>query len=175
MGDKTRGWLFKTYGETPPGHIGPVLKGCEVHVGIDFSEHHRLTRVQQYMAPSVYRSTLVEDGRIISKDFSEQFGIKRPRLYTLGFSHNNCGGFCVKAGLGHFKTLHEALPERYMWHEEKEQELLALGYKPFLRKRQDNTTRYISMREYRKEFLETGKAEEDKFDIGGCACALPIE
>jgi len=187
------GWLFKNYGKEvkipvtrSDGKIAyydsgePVtetftkLEGIEVHVGIDFSEHHRLTRLQAHMKPSIYRSTLVEDGRIIAKDFSEQFGIRKPRLYELGFGHNNCGGFCVKAGLGHFKTLHEKLPERYKFHEEKEQEVIAIGGLPFLKKTINGKLRYLTMKEYREEFLELNKAEEDKYDIGGCACALPL-
>jgi len=36
-------------------------------------------------------------------------GIALPRLYGLGFSHNNCGGFCIKAGQANFKLLLEIL------------------------------------------------------------------
>jgi hypothetical protein len=147
---------------------------CEVHVGIDFSEHHRLTSIQKNMYPKTYRSLLVEKGLIVSKDFSEQFLIRRPYLYTLGFSHNNCGSFCVKAGLGQFKMMFEKLPERYTYHEEKEQEVLAIGGLPFLRKTTNGKKRYLSMKEYREEYLEQGKADSDKHDIGGCACALPM-
>jgi hypothetical protein len=161
-------WLPANYGTTD-GNLS-----CEVHLGIDFSEHHRLTACQKLMYPKVYRSLLVEKGLIIKKDFSEQFGIKRPYLYTLGMPHNNCGGFCVKAGLGQFKMLYEKLPERYAFHEAKEQEVLALGGLPFLRDRRNKTVRYTSMKEYREERLEQGKAEEDRHDIGGCACALPL-
>lgn len=148
---------------------------AEIHLGIDYSEYHRLQETQKIMRPLIYRSTLVEEGRIIPKDYSEQFGIKKPALYNLGFPHNNCGGFCVKAGLGQFKMLWEKLPERYAWHEQQEQETLALGGLPFLKiRRKDKPTRYISLKEYREEFLETNKAEEDTFDIGGCGCALPV-
>lgn len=145
---------------------------CEVHLGIDFSEHHRLTRVQENMKPKIYRSTLVEEGKIVSKDFSEKFGIKRPFLYTLGFAHNNCGGFCVKSGLGQFKKLFESLPERYKFHEDKEQEVLAIGGLPFLKKTTKGDTRYITMKEYREEYLEPKLADEFQFDLGGCGCAI---
>jgi hypothetical protein len=91
-----------------------------------------------------------------------------------GLATLNCGGFCVKAGLGQFKLLFEQLPERYTYHEEKEQEVLAIGGLPFLKKTTNNKKRYISMKEYREEYLEQGKAEDDKHDIGGCACALPM-
>ncbi len=152
----------------------------EHHLGIDYSESHRLTGVQERMKPWIYRSTLVEEGRIVNKDFSEQFGIERPRLYKLGFSHNNCAGFCVKAGLGHFKILYEKLPELYKYHEEQQEAIKEhFNAKPFLKKRygsgSDLQTFYLTLKEYREQFLETGKAEEDKWDIGGCNCALPID
>ena len=145
---------------------------CHVHLGIDFSEHHRLTRLQGYMNPKIYRSTLVEEGRIVNKNFSEAFGIKKPFLYSLDFAHNNCGGFCVKAGLGQFKKLYEALPERYKFHEENEQKVLLLGGLPFLKKTTKGTKRYLTMKEYREEYLEKNLAEEFKFDLGGCGCAI---
>jgi hypothetical protein len=169
-------WLPDNYGITVYEDGYPVESlSCEVHLGIDFSEHHRLTTVQKHMYPKIYRSLLVERGYIIPKDFSEQFNIKRPYLYTLGFAHNNCGGFCIKAGLGHFKTLFEKLPEHYAYHEKQEAETISLGALPFLKKTTKGIKRYITMREYREEYLEQGKAEEDKYDIGGCACALPLD
>ena len=150
------------------------LLSCDVHVGIDYSESHRLDSIKKHMYPKVYRSLLVELGLIIPKDYSLQFGITPPWLYRMGYSHNNCGGFCVKAGLGQFKLLFETMPHRYTENENQEQEVLALGGLPFLKKTTKGVIRYLSMKEYREEFLELGLAEEDKWDIGGCACALPL-
>jgi len=152
-----------------------IIYNCNVHLGIDFSEYHRLTEVQRHMAPMIYRSLLVENGIIVPKDYSEKFGIKKPRLYSLGFSHNNCGGFCVKAGLGHFKLLFEKMPERYAWHEQQEQETIAIGGRPFLKKTHTGVIEYISLKKYRLKFLEPGLAEEYTYDIGGCSCALPLD
>lgn len=59
-------------------------------------------------------------------DSLKKEGIKRPRLYDLGFSHNNCGGFCPKAGLSHYRRLLKTMPERYAYHEQKELEFLEL-------------------------------------------------
>ncbi len=179
-------WIGKNYGYIVKESLGiknihgedirfkdVTYLNAEVHLGIDFSEHHRLTRVQSYMNPWVYRSTLVEDGKIVPKDFSEKFGIAKPRLYTLGFGHNNCGGFCVKAGLGHFKNLYEKLPERYKEHEDMEQ-LLAkeVNTLPFLKKTIDGKTHYLTMKTYREEYLEKDLADSDRFDVGGCGCAI---
>ena len=169
-------FLPSKYGIVVEDTEGNKIKtlSCDVHVGIDFSEYHRLDRIQSYMNPKVYRSLCVERCLIIPKDYSEQFGIRKPRLYELGFGHNNCGGVCVKAGLGQFKMLYEKMPERYIYHEQKEQELIPLGTRPFLKKTINKEKRYLTMKQYREEFLEVDGAEEDKFDIGGCSCALPL-
>ena len=148
---------------------------AEMHLGIDYSEAHRLANVKDRMAPHIYRSTLIEDGRIISKDYSEQFGIKRPRLYDWNLGHNNCGGFCVKAGLGHYKALYEANVDRYLDFEKREADVyLHLGDEyPFLRKQKDGETFFLTLKSYRELYLETGKVtESENFEFGGCGCAI---
>ena len=147
----------------------------EVHLGIDFSESHRIKGVQERMVPYVYRSTLVEDGCIIAKDFSEQFGIKRPRLYDWKLGHNNCGGFCVKAGLGHYRNLYLANKERYISFEEREQDVYDHIQKqyPFLKKTVNGKTKYITLKQYREEYLEPDNVtSEEQWEFGGCGCAL---
>ena len=69
----------------------------EIHLGIDITEEHRLARLQPRKLPYIYRSTLVEDGRMILKDYSKQHGIAPPRLYSFGLGHNNCGGMRIKS------------------------------------------------------------------------------
>jgi hypothetical protein len=148
---------------------------AEMHVGIDYSEEHRLVRLKQRMTPWVYRSTLVEEGKIINKDFSEKFGIKRPRLYNWKLGHNNCGGFCIKAGLGHYKALYEASPERYAEFEIKEQEVYDAigGTYPFLKKTVDKQLFRLTLKQYREQYLETNSVSlEDSQEYGGCGCAI---
>lgn len=53
----------------------------------------------------------------------KEIGIRPPRLYDMGFPHNNCGGFCVKAGQSQFRLLLKTMPERYAEHERQEEEL----------------------------------------------------
>ena len=130
---------------------------AHMHLGIDYSEGHRLVGVQKRMVPYIYRSTLVEDGRIIHKDFSEQFGIKRPRLYEWKLGHNNCGGFCIKAGLGHYKALYETIGSVY----------------PFLKKTENKVLRRLTLKRYREEYLEPRLVSlEDSQEYGGCGCAI---
>lgn len=183
------GYILKKYGKKVKQLTGKLTKtgrkqfqsiyvpdvAVEIHLGIDASESHRLKRAQERMKPWIYRSTLVEEGRIVYKDYSEKYGIAIPRLYREGFSHNNCGGFCVKAGLGHFKILYEKLPERYLEHEKKENNLrYKYGTLPFLSKTEGGIKKRLYMQDYREQYLEKGLAEQDTYDIGGCSCALPI-
>jgi hypothetical protein len=90
----------------------------------------------------------------------------------MGFSHNNCGGFCVKAGLAHFRNLLEKMPDRYAYHEAKEQELRAyLGRNDigFLRKSVNGKRRIVSMKEFR-EGLHVQMTFDEMLDFGGCGC-----
>lgn len=152
---------------------------CNIFVGIDCYEEHRLHRVVEANIPYVYRSILIEKDIFIDNNYKLQWcednNIIPPRLYTLGFAHNNCGGFCVKAGLGQFKMLYEKLPERYKEHEEIEQRLIQENpnLRPFLKKTKKGELMYLTMKDYREKYLEVDKLEEeDKFDFGGCGCAL---
>lgn len=98
-------------------------------------------------------------------------GIEPPRLYGLGFPHNNCGGFCIKAGQAHFAHLLKTLPERYAFHEGKEEELRAIvGDYSVLRDRTGGTTKTLTLRELR-ERIESNQTL-DLFDWGGCGCAI---
>jgi hypothetical protein len=95
----------------------------------------------------------------------------------MGFSHNNCGGFCVKAGLGHFENLLRAMPERYAYHEAKEQEFREMMGRDdiaILRDRRGGTMRPMTLRVFR-ERLQAQTMIADKFDIGGCGCMMPAE
>ena len=148
---------------------------AHMHLGIDYSEEHRLLAVQKRTTPYIYRSTLIEEGKIIPKGYSEQFDIKRPRLYDWKLGHNNCGGFCIKAGLGHYKALYEANPERYAEFETKEADVYeSIGaVYPMLKKTEDKVLRRLTLKQYREEYLEPNLVSvEDAQEYGGCGCAI---
>lgn len=79
-----------------------------VYLGMDFSEYSRLAGVRahnpdwQIEAP-MCEEPLWDKARMIAECI--KIGIRPPRLYKFGFPHNNCGGFCVKAGISHFVHL----------------------------------------------------------------------
>ena len=101
-------------------------------------------------------------------------GIKEPRLYGAGFAHNNCGGFCVKAGKGQMVHLLNTLPERYLEHERKELEFQEfIGSKvTILSETRGGVKRNLTLRDLRKR-AEAG--EEFRFNQGtACACLNPL-
>jgi hypothetical protein len=102
-------------------------------------------------------------------------GIEPPRLYKMGFPHNNCGGFCVKAGQAQFAQLLKQLPERYAYHEAQEElNRQQVGDFSVLADRSgDGKKKPLTLRVFR-ERIEAGETL-DRHDWGGCGCALDAE
>lgn len=148
-----------------------------IWIGIDASESHRLKPVVLRNYPWVYRSILIEKDIFLTtakkKEFSKLIGIEPSIMYKLGFAHDNCGGFCVKAGLGQFKKLYELLPDVYMQNELEEQNAIKRNpnLRPFLKKMIKGEVHYITMKEYREKYLNQ-ITEEESLEFGGCGCAL---
>ena len=143
------------------------------YVGIDWSESHRFDRLRDRLAPWRVEAPMCDAPYMDKLDmlaWLQREGIAPPRLYAMGFAHNNCGGFCIKAGHGHFVTLLRAMPERYAFHEEQERALrVTLGPDAsVLRDRTGGETRPMTLQTLR-ESVEAGE-QPDLFDIGGCGC-----
>ncbi|OMF38791.1 hypothetical protein BK133_00895 [Paenibacillus sp. FSL H8-0548] len=166
-----------------------------LYVGIDWTEMHRLEKIVEHWAPYEVKSPMTEAPYLSKSDMIRELnkiGIKTPELYELGFSHNNCGGFCVRAGQGHFIHLLKTKPELYKYHEEKEQEMREylenqevsiLSNSVFshyglndegVRVAKYTKTPY-TLRQLRIDW-ETGLGTQiDMFDIGGCGCFANYE
>lgn len=157
-------------------HCDPADTIC--YVGIDWSESHRFTRLRDRWATQGWRyeAPLCDPPYLTKRqvfDALAKAGIARPRLYDLGFPHNNCGGFCIKAGHAHFAMLAERLPEVYAHHEAQEEALRQhLGKDvTILRDRSGGVSTPVTMRVFR-ERLEAQPSQVDRFDFGGCGCFL---
>ena len=156
-------WLAKHYTPTT----------VTVYVGIDWSESHRFERLEERKRPWVYKAPLLAPpylSRQAMLDTLARDELDVPRLYKMGFAHNNCGGFCVKAGQAHFAQLLKEMPERYAEHEAQEQSLREALNKDvaILRDRRGGTTKPLTMRAFRERI--SGGGEHDKQAWGGCGC-----
>lgn len=144
-----------------------------VYVGIDWTETHRLPSIERAYQPYIAKAPLcdppyLDKEQILAWMASE--GLEPPRLYAEGFPHNNCGGFCVRAGHSQFRLLLETMPDRYRYHEEKEQGIRTLLSKDvaIMKDRSNYQNRPMTMREFRERIEAEEDIEDDGF--GGCGC-----
>lgn len=143
-------------------------------LGMDWSEQDRIDRAAANWAPRPIVSLLnkYKITRPMFEPILAKHGIKKPRLYAQGYEHNNCGGFCCKAGQVQFERLYRTNPKRYAYHEnEMERAMAEIGEsaKPFLRVTLEGELKYLSLREFRKH-IERGTMELPMFDASGCGC-----
>lgn len=101
--------------------------------GIGPEEVHRAVRIEQ-----VYQRLAMEKGKrarllfpLIKErvekreidEWLEGMGVAPPVLYQYGFSHNNCGGGCVRQGKKQWARLYETFPEVYRERERVEENM----------------------------------------------------
>ncbi|MFG1284439.1 hypothetical protein [Xanthobacter autotrophicus] len=97
----------------------------------------------------------------------EDRGLWLPRLNRLGFAHNNCGGFCCKAGIGHWRDMARIFPERYAYAERREREIREiLGNVAMLTDRRGGQKKPMTLEALRHRDLSPDEASEK----GGCGC-----
>jgi hypothetical protein len=151
---------------------------CICLLGMDFCqrEANRLADNQVRCAPYQVDAPLFWEP-VLDKDMAKlmalRHGLRLPRLYELGFQHNNCGGFCVKAGHAHFAHLYRTLPERYAYHEQQEEDLRQYLDKDIaiLRDRQGGTTKPLTLRQLRKRLEENLELDFPDADApSACDC-----
>jgi 3'-phosphoadenosine 5'-phosphosulfate sulfotransferase (PAPS reductase)/FAD synthetase len=150
-----------------------------VYVGIDWTETHRMSAIVKGYLPWAAEAPLTEAPYLTRDQVTaacEAEGIEIPRLYKAGFPHNNCGGFCVRAGQAQFELLLREHPERYEFHEAKEQEIRDYLGKDvsILTSRAGGTRTPVTLRRFRED-LERQPSMFDEFDFGGCGCFLDAE
>lgn len=148
-----------------------------IYLGIDWSEIHRLDRIQSYGSRWTYEAPMCDKPYLDKTQMiamGEAQGLKIQRLYSMGFPHANCGGFCIKAGHAHFANLLKQMPERFAFHENKEQEIRAYLGKDvsILKDRRGGTHETLTLQQLR-ERIEKSDPSIDSEDWGGCGCALP--
>lgn len=128
-----------------------------LHVGITAHEIDRMAAIRanytrmgwRVEAPMADDMTLTRD--VLMEECRRRFGFV-PRLYEYGWSHNNCGGACIKAGQKEWARLLRFIPDVYAWWENNEQAIQPLLAQPMtiLRDRTGGTTKPLSLRTFRE-------------------------
>lgn len=148
---------------------------CTLYLGIDWTEEHRTKSPIRNWAPYQVEFPMCEEPYLTKDEMLMELSkanIEIPRLYKMGFAHNNCGGGCVRAGQGHFINLLKTMPERFKEWEENEQKMRDFLDKDvsILRRQRKGIKEYITLKQLREEWESNNKDQIDLFDIGGCGC-----
>ena len=151
---------------------------CILYLGIDWTESHRCQAIEKNYKPYKVAFPMCEEPYLYKHEMIDQLkqdGIDIPRLYNLGFSHNNCKGFCFKAGIGHYKLLFEKDRILYLECENKEQAIRSMIKKDIsILKRNGKPFTLKQLR----EILENQPEQLTLFecqDVGGCGCFIESE
>lgn len=154
------------------------------YVGIDWTEQHRLPKIEKAYLPYKAEAPLCEPPYLDKKsliDWANREGLEPPRMYAQGFPHANCGGGCVRAGKGQFRLLLNQNPERFAVWERKEQEVRdALGKDVAILRDYKNggvplTLRSFREREESQHIARPTLFDDDENEIGGCGCFTEYE
>lgn len=146
-----------------------------LYLGIDWTEEHRTKAPRKNWSPFPVEFPLCDAPYVNKIDIVmnlEAVGIEPPRLYAMGFSHNNCGGFCVRAGQGHFANLLEKNRELYLYHESREREFIERTGKDvsILKRVRQGVVGRLTLEQLRNEIESSRQEEIDFTDFGGCGC-----
>ncbi|MET7396299.1 hypothetical protein ABZS66_22740 [Dactylosporangium sp. NPDC005572] len=125
-----------------------------LYVGIDWTELRRTYAIEAGWRPWPVKFPMCDPPLLSKEDMlaeCRRLGIEPPRLYGLGFSHNNCGGVCVRAGQRQWLHLLRVFPDRFHAAERHEQQLRdQLGDVAILRERRGGISRPLTLRELRR-------------------------
>lgn len=148
-----------------------------IHIGYDFQELHRVERTKsQYRNEgwNVDFPMLWEpiEKRQYTQVSQEDWSIVPPRMYSLGYSHANCGGVCVKQGMGDWRKTIVNFPDRYkkveLWEKEMRDHPIRKNY-AIIRDRSGGKTTPVTLTEFRKKTeMQLGTMFSDEFSCVSC-------
>lgn len=149
-----------------------------LYLGIDWTEEHRTKAPIKNWSPYTVNFPMCSEPFLDKHDtlrMLDRVSIKQPRLYEMGFSHNNCSGACVRAGQGHWAKVYEQMPKAYRYQERKEQEMRDYLGKDvsILKQVRDKVTYRLTLTDLRSRI--EGKCDIDRDDIGGCGCFVTYD
>lgn len=146
---------------------------CILYLGLDWTEEHRINAPIKNWLPYRVEFPMIEKPLLLKDQYLNELAktnIEVPRLYKLGFGHNNCGGFCCRAGQGHFAMLLKTMPKRFNFYEKEEEKMRVLLKKDvaIMKKTKNKITFPYTLKQLRLDIQ--AKIPIDTDDHGGCGC-----
>lgn len=163
--------------------IRPFVKFLKAHpkpvtalLGLDWKEPHRME------APRKNYETIegvTVDYPLLWKPIEyrpyqevvREWGIDPPRLYAMGFNHNNCGGRCVKQGIGEWIRLRHHFPSRFdevkLWEQLQRAKGGARATYGIIRDRTGGDVKSMTLAELDNREIDDRPSTDDMF---GCMC-----
>jgi len=159
-------------------------ESCVIAVGLNWDEDDRIQTIKRRGKPWEFITPLEAEwegvpsitGKPAWIAYAAERGLPRSLAYEQGLAHDNCGGGCVKAGIGHWKQLHAKRPEVFaQWEKAEATEMLRLGTPWGMPKcRRGGKAKPLPLSKLRQR-IECGDiTETEALTLGGCACALAI-
>ena len=157
--------------------IEPIL-----YFGIGKQESHRADSLTDHykefpITPIEVRfPLLLPENEFINPKYviQNQWNIKLPRMYDLGFSHANCAGRCVRAGLHHYALLYKVWRDKYQKQEDMEERFrTTYNLDVSIMKRNGGV---YTLKRFREEVLEKmSEVELDKYSKEGKRNDIPCQ
>ena len=99
-------------------YITQLPKPLTIMLGMDWKEQQRLEAPRKASEALGYQVDYLLmwkpwELRPYQDVIREEWGIEPPRLYAMGFPHNNCGSRCIKQGVKEWLRLRYHFPERF--------------------------------------------------------------
>lgn len=148
-------------------------------VGIGTHERHRHERLASRMLDEgwTYEAPLIDtmEGEFGPFGYLANAGIERPRLYRKGYIHNNCGGYCIKAGHAHYQNRFNVDRDRYDYDamiERKLAEFIGSNVTMMTDRSGDNIKKPLSLDEFAARLIANPQMELLEYEPGrsGCGC-----
>ena len=159
--------------------IGAAPGTTFIYVGFDPTEDDRQARLRYAGAPWEFDFPLCWSPplfRCDQADYLRRRGLTPCSMYDRGYSHANCGGTCVLAGIGQWSMVLKDYPERYAKAEQVERDAMAkmveAGREPhtILRSRVGGVSRNLSLSELRRQIEAGERPGGDEERLGSCSC-----
>lgn len=92
--------------------------------GMDMNEQHRADRLIEGMPEFEHEFPLIDKGltKAEAHGILATLGIKRPVMYDMGYSNNNCIG-CVRGGIGYWNKIRVDFPDVFYARAKMEREI----------------------------------------------------